>query len=114
MENKTVIDLNLYKNTAEGILTEASRMQLVKLGAQIKSMLYNMFAPEGVSFGQFFVTGTKSDVKAFAGALDAEKRYMESYLQNGLNDPAVLNNRYRLENAVRKFERQTGIKWPFK
>ena len=114
MENKTVIDLNRYKNTAEGVLTEATRSELIKLGAKIKSMLYNMFAPAGVSFGQFFVTGTRSDVKAFAGALDAEKRYMESYLQNGLNDPSVLNNRYRLDIAVKNFERQTGIKWPFK
>lgn len=118
MENKTVINLNDYKDTASDSLNEAagiySRSQLVKFGAQIKSMLYQMFAPSGMTFGDFFVTGASSDVKAFAAALGAEKRYMESYLNNGLNDPQVLDNRYRLETAVQNFERQTGIKWPFK
>ena len=114
MENKITINLDDYKNNADSMLNEISRGQLIKFGAQIKQMLYYMFAEPGQTFGSFYVSGQQNDVKAFAAALGAEKKYMESYLKNGLNDPQVLNNRYRLETAVQNFEKQTGIKWPFK
>jgi hypothetical protein len=114
MQDKTLINLDDYKNKSDSTLNEASRGELIRFGAQIKQMLYYMFAEPGQSFGSFYVTGQQNDVKAFAAALGAEKKYMESYLKNGLNDPQVLNNRYRLETAVQNFEKQTGIKWPFK
>ena len=110
MTDQIVIDLSEYKNLNEGM----SRGQMVKFGAQIKQMLYYMFANPGESFSSFLVRGNGGDVKAFGAALAAEKRYMDSYLRNGLNDPQVLNNRYRLDTAVQRFERETGIKWPFK
>lgn len=107
MEDKIIINLSDYK-----MLNETS--SLVSLGAQIKQMLYAMFAGPGDSIKNFLVKGNKSDLALFGSALFAEKNYMESYLKYGLNDPNVLNNRYRLEIAVRNFERDTGIKWPFK
>lgn len=107
MKNKILIDLNSAK-----LLSEA--MGMVQFGAQLKHMLYNMLAEPGESFHSFIVRGTKGDVALFAAALMAEKKYMESYIKNGLNDPSVTNNRYRLDNAVSKFEKETGIKWPFK
>lgn len=110
MIDQITIDLNEYKNLNEGM----TRGQMIKFGAQIKQMLYYMFANPGESFSSFLVRGNGGDVKAFGAALAAEKRYMDSYLRNGLNDPQVLNNRYRLDSAVQRFERETGIKWPFK
>ena len=107
MEDKIIINLEEYK-----MLNETA--SLVSLGAKIKQMLYAMFASPGERFGTFLVKGNKSDLALFGTALFAEKNYMDSYLKHGLNDPDVLNNRYKLERAVGNFEKETGIKWPFK
>jgi len=107
MKEKIVIDLNEAK-----MLNES--WSLIRFGAKVKQALYYMFAPSGVSFGQFYLKGAPGDIQAFTAVLASEKRYMDSYLKNGLNSPQVLNNRYALEKAVQKFERETGIKWPLK
>ena len=73
-----------------------------------------MFAESGESFTNFYVKGKRPDVITFGAALGAEKKYMDSYLKHGLNDPRVLKNRYSLERAIQNFERETGIKWPLK
>ena len=108
MEEKTVIDLDEAK-----LLKEYSAA-LVSFGAKVKKMLYNMFAESGESYTNFYIKGKRPDVVSFGAALASEKKYMESYLKHGLNDPLVLQNRYSLERAVANFERETGIKWPLK
>ena len=107
MEEKIIIDLNEAK-----LLNES--LALIRFGAKLKKMLYYMFAPSGVPFGKFYLKGNAGDVQTFAAVLASEKRYMDAFLQNGLNDPAVLRSRYALEKSVKKFEQQTGIKWPLK
>jgi len=107
MEEKIIIDLNEAK-----MLTESAA--LIKFGAKVKKMLYYMFAPSGVSFGKFYLKGNAGDIQTFAAVLASEKKYMDAFLKNGLNDPGVLRSRYALEKAVRKFEQGTGIKWPLK
>ena len=107
MEEEYTIDLDKLKMLNESLA-------LIRFGAKIKKMLYYMFAPSGVSYGRFYVKGSKSDIQTFAAVLASEKRYMDSFLKNGLNAPAVLRSRYALEKAVKKFEQQTGVKWPFK
>jgi hypothetical protein len=108
MKDKIVIDLNEAK-----LLTESP--SLVKFGAKLKQMLYYMFAPTGASFREFFtIKGNPKDVQALAAVVASEKKYMDSFLKNGLNDPVVLNSRYTLEKSVRNFEQETGIKWPLK
>ena len=108
MEDKIIIDLEEAK-----LLKEYSA-SLVSFGAKVKKMLYNMFSESGESFTSFYIKGRRPDVISFGAALASEKKYMESYLKHGLNDPQVLKNRYSLERAVQRFERETGIKWPFK
>tara|TARA_A100001515_G_scaffold139881_1_gene134978 strand:- start:254 stop:580 length:327 start_codon:yes stop_codon:yes gene_type:complete len=108
MEDKIVIDLEEAK-----LLKEYSP-SLVSFGAKVKNMLYNMFADSGESFTSFYIKGRRPDVITFGAALASEKKYMDSYLKHGLNDPRVLKNRYSLERAIEKFERETGIKWPLK
>ena len=54
------------------------------------------------------------DVKAFAGALGGEKKFIEAARKYGLNHPATYKNKAKLNNAIKKFEKQTGITWPFK
>jgi hypothetical protein len=107
MEEKIVIDLDKVK-----MLNESAA--LIRFGAKVKKMLYYMFAPSGVSFSRFYLKGNSGDIQTFAAVLASEKKYMDAFLQNGLNDPGVLRSRYALEKAVRKFETQTGIKWPLK
>ena len=53
-------------------------------------------------------------IESFAKTLASEKRYFESYVKHGLNDPRTHENKYKLNIAVDKFERDTGIKWPYK
>ena len=105
MEDKFIIDLEEAK-----LLKESAA--LIRFGAKVKKMLYWMFAPSGVSFGKFYLKGNSGDIQTFAAVLASEKRYMDAFLKNGLNDPGVLRSRYALEKAVGKFEQDTGIKWP--
>jgi len=107
MKDSLIIDLNKLK-----ALNESAR--LISFGAKIKRMLYYMFAPSGVTFAKFYLKGNPNDVQLFAAALASEKKYMDAFLKHGLNDPDVLRNRYALENSVKKFEQDTGIKWPLK
>ena len=37
-----------------------------------------------------------------------------AYNKYGLNNPATYRSRYRLDGAVKSFERDTGLIWPFK
>jgi hypothetical protein len=101
----TIIDLEKVK---ENQLNESF---LVSFGAEIESMLRVMM---GASPIPYKVTGNSADLASLAAVLGKEKRYMNSYLKHGLNDPRVVRNRYRLENAVYNFEKDTGIKWPLK
>jgi hypothetical protein len=60
------------------------------------------------------VKGSPSQISAFFTALNREKRYMDSYIKNGLDDPSTMKSKYELDKSVRKFEYETGLKWPFK
>jgi hypothetical protein len=60
------------------------------------------------------LSGTQGQIDSFMKVLSREKRYMDSYRRNGLNDPATLNSRHSLNLAVRRFESETGLRWPFK
>ena len=60
------------------------------------------------------ITGTSSQVDSFMKALKGEKRYMDSYIKHGLNDPKTMNSKYTLSSAVKNFELETGLRWPFK
>ena len=60
------------------------------------------------------VKGSQRDVEAFARALSGEKRYIETARRYGLDHPTTYKNKAKLDNAIRGFEGDTGIKWPFK
>ena len=103
MEKNYIIDLNECK-----LLNEAS---LATMGFILKKTLKAMFSHH--SFPGFKARGKQSDIEKFVAALAGEKKYMMSYITHGLDDPRTTSNKYKLDNAVRAFERQTGIKWPF-
>jgi hypothetical protein len=81
------------------------------LGVWIKSLLGMMFGGPSVPVT---VRGTPTQIKSFANTLQKEKRYIQNYNKYGLNNPNTYKSKSTLQNAVGKFERATGIKWPFK
>lgn len=84
---------------------------LSALGAQVELLLKHMF---GFSMTPAKIRGTKSQVSSFARALGNERRYLTSFERHGLSNPRTMGDRHKLEKAVMAFERETGIKWPFK
>ena len=103
-----LVSINLDLNQAE--LNESF---LAMFGETVKIILRRMFGSEGI-FPKGTVKGTPSQISAFESALVANRNYINSYINNGLNNPATYRNKQVLRSAVSNFERQTNIKWPFK
>jgi len=101
----TVIDLEKLKSE------EMNEIFLAQFGGAIELILNAMFNTRPLPVA---ITGVPRDVSAFAGALGGEKKYLEAAKKYGLNHPSTYKNKAKLSNAVKKFEKQTGIKWPFK
>jgi hypothetical protein len=99
-----IIDLNEYKTLSEAA-TYAS------MGAQIKYILQAMFGGFSIPLK---VKGNRRELDSFIKTLSNERKYMSAYLKYGLDDPRTQKNKYLLANAVKGFEKETGIKWPFK
>ena len=115
--NPILIDLGGHRRGDFDKLGEGEDKETVKegyygaLGAQIKLLLHAMF---GGVFVPAKIRGTESEVAAFTNALSSEKKYIESYMQNGLDNPQTYRIKSILDAAVNRFERTTGLKWPFK
>jgi len=60
------------------------------------------------------IKGKKRDVELFAKAVGSEKKYLETAKHYGLDHATTYKSKSMLSNAVGKFEKVTGIKWPFK
>ena len=109
-----VIDLGVVKNSE---VNELNYLQTIAIaapdmfGSWIKSILGQMFGGPSIPVT---VRGTPAQIKTFANTLQREKRYIENYHKHGLNNPNTYKSKATLQNAVSKFERATGIKWPFK
>lgn len=82
-------------------------------GTAVQMILGRMFGQD-VYVPPISITGDHKQVETFARALAGEKKYFDSYIKYGLNDPRTYRNKYELQSAVSNFERATGIKWPFK
>ena len=100
-----VLDLNKLKSNRldEGMLRV--------FGAWIEYYLKGLFGLWGSNLS---VKGSKSDLESFSRALNGEARYMNAIKKYGLDHPTTIKNKAKLGNAVKGFERETGIKWPFK
>ena len=100
-----VLDLNKLKSNRldEGMLRV--------FGAWIEYYLKGLFGLWGTNLS---VKGSKSDIESFSRALNGEARYMNAIRKYGLDHPTTIKNKAKLGNAVKGFERETGIKWPFK
>jgi len=101
-----IIDLTAAKS---GELNES---WLTMFGSAIKLVLQRMFGEDiGIPIQ---IKGSPSDVAAFANTVKNEKRYMEALRDYGLNNPRTYRSKAQLVSSVSKFERATGLKWPFK
>jgi hypothetical protein len=98
----------------EEIVIDFSRIDesfMAAYGARMRMLLNILFT------GEYFpvsVRGSRSQVDSFTRALAGEKRYMSSLTQYGLNNPKTMKDKFKLNRAVKGFERDTGLIWPFK
>ena len=85
---------------------------LAMFGGWIQMMLDDIF--RGNYSAPVTIRGTQSDVNSFAKAFNGERRYLEAAKRYGLDHPTTYKNKAKLDNAVKSFERDTGLIWPFK
>jgi hypothetical protein len=102
-----VIDFTEMK-AEDGTVNES---WLVTFGLALRWIMPALFRGASIPVS---IKGNPSDVKNFANVLSKEKRYMSSWKSNGLDSPITYKNKSKLNSAIAKFERSTGLKWPFK
>lgn len=95
-----VIDLTRMD---EGFMT----MEATKLKLLMNALFTGSYFPVEVK-------GNPMQIDRFTRALAAEKNYIAAFNNYGLNNPATYRSRYKLDAAVRRFERDTGLVWPIK
>lgn len=86
---------------------------LAMFGGWVEHILKSMFGG-GYSTLPVQVVGTKRELESFTATIGSEKRYIESARRHGLDHPTTYKNKAKLDVAVKNFERDTGLKWPFK
>lgn len=84
---------------------------LAMFGSIVELAIKRMF---GFDIPNISFKGHPTDVQRLVRTLASEKRYIDSYLHNKLNEPEVIQNKFRLEKAIYDFERETGIPWPIR
>jgi len=100
-----VVDLNAVK---AGKVNEGGFLRM--FGWAVETILNKMFSGGTIPVS---VKGSPSQVKSFAHTLGSEKRYLDSWKRFGLDDPRTYKNKAELNRAIVKFERLTGLSWPF-
>ena len=99
-----VIDLNEAKQNR---LDESF---LATFGWAVKKLLKAVLGDVSIPV---HLKGNPGEVSSFLGALGAEKSYVQSFKDYGLDNPHTYRNKFELDNKISKFERKTGITWPF-
>jgi len=84
---------------------------LRSFGAAIELIIKRMF---GLNALDFKVRGPKNAVAKLADTIGREADYISALADSGLNNPSVINNKWKLQKAIKDFENQTGITWPLK
>jgi hypothetical protein len=97
------IDLSALKEK------KLNEVYLESFGGQIALALEKIL--NGAS-GALQITGAQKEVDSFLNAISAEANYLQKYYNLGLNNPTTWASSARLDNALRQFETQTGLRWP--
>jgi len=82
-------------------------------GTAIEMIVGRMFGKD-VQLPYLTISGSPQQMQALTDTLSKEKRYVDSYVKYGLDDPRTYQDQYKLQNAINNFEKETGIKWPIK
>ena len=99
-----IIDFNQLRKQ------ELNESFLTMFGGWIKHILGAMFGNTSIPVS---VRGSRREVESFARTLGSEKYYLESARRHGLDHPMTYKNKAKLDNAIKGFEKDTGLKWPF-
>lgn len=102
------IKINLGETPEEKLDESFLRM----FGASMKIILQRILGDD--IYIPLKIKGDPGEIQSFARTLNREKRYMQSYVKNGLNDSTTYELKYKLDKAVQEFEKSTNLKWPFK
>jgi len=79
-------------------------------GSAIEALLGRMF---GINNFNFKVRGTRAQIDSFLKAMSKEASYIKAVDKYGLKNASTYSSKSKLERAVKDFERETGISWPF-
>ena len=101
------IEINLNP-TETDMLNES---WLAMMGGAIQTILTGMFGGKTIPVR---ISGTRKQVDSFKSALGNEARYLKAMKRYGLDKPETLRTKAQLDRAIKNFERDTGISWPFK
>ena len=101
------IEINLNPSETD-MLNES---WLAMMGGAIQTILTGMFGGKTIPVR---ISGTRKQVDSFKSALGNVARYLKAMKRYGLNKPETLRTKAQLDRAIKSFERDTGIKWPFK
>lgn len=99
------IDLTAGRNN------QVNEIWLQLFGSAIQTILRTMFGGGSIPVK---IKGNKEEIASFAKTIGREKKYMKAVAKHGLNDPRVYKDKFKLRKAIAKFERTTGIKYPFR
>ena len=100
-----VIDFNEIRKN------EMNESFLAMFGGWVEHILKAMFGGLNIPVN---VRGSDREVQAFATALGREKRYIDVAKRYGLDHASTYRSKAQLDAAAKNFQRETGIKWPFK
>jgi hypothetical protein len=105
LDEETVLD---FEDLSESLASQ---------GAKLKGALMSLLGLK--DYFRIFpiparIRGTASQINSFRSAASGEKKYLNAIKKHGLDNPHTFASRYRLDLAVRNFERETGLKWPMK
>lgn len=100
-------EIDLGINRREGV----NESFLAMFGGAVKVLLRRMF---GGASSPVKLRGTKREVDSFVKAITSEKKYISSIQKHGLDDPRTFRNKFKLDRAVKKFTKETGLPWPIK
>ena len=105
VENKVVIDFGQLRDP------DLRESFLAAFGSMVKRLLGSIFGNRKPIITT--VRGEPKEIRAFAQALKDEGRYISYIQKHGLDHPATHKNKAKLKASVKKFERDTGVTWPF-
>ena len=84
---------------------------LAMFGGWVEHLLKAMFGGYKVPVN---IRGSRAEVESFANTLGGEKRYIDAAKRYGLDHPTTYKNKAKLETAIKGFEKDTGLVWPYR